>query len=97
MGTATAAERSWAALDDDYVMKAPKLNDYEDDNEEEGEVWGMGTVSEGEQEDGGDDPFAEEEEDGGVAEKERRRRRPPAFARAGKGGKKPRAGRGSRR
>jgi hypothetical protein len=82
---ATQAERSWAALDDDYMMNAPKLNDYEDDEEEEGEggLEGMGTISEGEE---SDDPFGDDgDEGGGAGEEKRKRRRPPAFAGKGKG------------
>ncbi len=45
-GKATAA--SWAAIQDDYLMKAPKINDYDESEEEEEEIEGEGMLSESE-------------------------------------------------
>jgi hypothetical protein len=43
-------EASWNAIKDDYLMSAPKLNDFED-SDDEGELEGEGIMSESEGED----------------------------------------------
>jgi len=43
------AEASWAAIQDDYLMTAPKINDYGSE-EEEGDMEGEGMMSESEAE-----------------------------------------------
>jgi len=43
-------EASWAAIQDDYLMTAPKINDYSEEEEEEGEMEGEGMMSESDEE-----------------------------------------------
>ena len=49
-GEGGPTEASWNAIKDDYLMSAPKINDFED-SEEEGELEGEGILSESEGED----------------------------------------------
>lgn len=48
-GGGEEAEASWAAIQDDYLMTAPKINDYSEE-EEEGEMDGEGMMSESDEE-----------------------------------------------
>jgi hypothetical protein len=49
-GEGGPTEASWNAIKDDYLMSAPKLNDFED-SDDEGELEGEGIMSESEGED----------------------------------------------
>ncbi len=49
-GEGEEAEASWAAIQDDYLMTAPKINDYGSEEEDEGEMEGEGMMSESDEE-----------------------------------------------